>query len=137
MRNRKDLQSGFSLIEVLVVMTILAVIIGLVARNVAGGQDKAKYQQAKIEVQKLTQAVESFYLDTGRLPDSLDQLFNDSGDSMWLGPYIKEKELKDPWGEGYHYTSSSQHGQSFDIYTYAMDKSPGGDKLGTDIGNWQ
>jgi len=136
MNNRRR-QHGFSLIEVLVVMTILAVIFGLVVRNVTGGQDKAKYKQAQLEVQKLTAAVQEFYLDTGNLPNSLEQLVNDSGDSMWMGPYIKEKELKDPWGEPYHFSSRSQHGQSFDIYSYASDKSPGGDKLASDIGNWQ
>ncbi|WP_154222403.1 type II secretion system major pseudopilin GspG [Marinicella rhabdoformis] len=140
MKNRKKFsaaQQGFSLIEVLVVMTILAVIFGMVVRNVTGGQDKAKQKQAQIMVQKLTQAVQEFSLDTGNLPDSLDQLVNDSGDSMWMGPYVKEKELKDPWGESYHYSTQSQHGQSFDVYSYGKDKSPGGDKLGLDIGNWQ
>jgi len=135
--NSKRRQQGFSLIEVLVVMTILAVIFGLVVRNVTGGQDKAKYKQAQLEVQKLTAAVQEFYLDTGNLPNSLDQLVNDSGDSMWMGPYVKEKELTDPWGESYLFSARSQHGQSFDIYSYASDKSPGGDKLATDIGNWQ
>lgn len=138
-RNRKHLrkQQGFSLIEVLVVMTILAVIFGLVVSNVTGGQDKAKYKQAAIEVQKLTQSVSEFYLDTGNMPDSLDELYNDNGDSMWMGPYVKEKELKDPWGEPYMFSANSQHGQSFDIYSYGKDKSPGGDKLAGDIGNWQ
>lgn len=125
------------MIEVLVVMTILAVIVGMVARNVTGGQEKAKFQQAKSEVGLLTQAVQEFNLDTGKLPDSLEQLVRDNGDSMWMGPYIKEKQLKDPWGEPYHYSARSQHGQSFDIYSYGQDKSPGGEKLGSDIGNWQ
>lgn len=125
------------MIEVLVVMTILAVIVGMVARNVTGGQEKAKFKQATIEIGKLNQAVQTFYLDTGKLPDSLSQLFNDSGDSMWDGPYVKERELKDPWGEPYHYSARSQHNQPFDIYSYGQDKSPGGEKLGSDIGNWQ
>lgn len=136
MNNRKK-QQGFSLIEVLVVMTILAVIFGLVVSNVTGGQDKAKYKEAQIMVQKLTQAVAEFNLDTGNYPNDLEDLVNDSGDSMWMGPYIKEKDLKDPWGEPYHFSANSQHGQSFDIYSYAADKSPGGEKLAKDIGNWQ
>ena len=135
--NKKRRQQGFSLIEVLVVMTILAVIFGLVVRDVTGGQDKAKYKQAQLEVQKLTAAVQEFYLDTGNMPNSLEQLVNDSGDSMWMGPYVKEKELTDPWGESYQFSARSQHGQSFDIYSYGSDKSPGGDKLASDIGNWQ
>jgi len=135
---KRNKQNGFSLIEVLVVMTILAVIFGMVVRNVTGGAEKAKYKEAQIMVQKLSQAVQEFYLDTGNLPDSLQQLINDSGDSMWMGPYVKnEKELKDPWDEPYMYSTSSQHGQPFDISSYAQDKNPGGDKLGTDVGNWQ
>lgn len=135
--NNKRRQQGFSLIEVLVVMTILAVIFGLVVRNVTGGQDKAKYKQAQLEVLKITAGVQEFYLDTGNLPNSLEQLVNDSGDSMWMGPYIKDKELKDPWDEPYHFSGRSQHGQSFDIYSYGSDKSPGGEKLASDVGNWQ
>ncbi|WP_218961650.1 type II secretion system major pseudopilin GspG [Marinicella litoralis] len=130
-------QQGFSLIEVLVVMTILAVIFGLVVSNVTGGQDKAKYKEAQIMVQKLSQAVAEFNLDTGNYPDNLSELVNDNGDSMWMGKYAKEKDLIDPWGEPYHFSPSSQHGQSFDIYSYGADKSPGGDKLAADIGNWQ
>lgn len=125
------------MIEVLVVMTILAVIFGLVVSNVTGGQDKAKYKEAQIMVQKLTQAVAEFNLDTGNYPNDLEDLVNDNGDAMWMGPYIKEKDLKDPWGEPYHFAGNSQHGQSFDIYSYAADKSPGGEKLAKDIGNWQ
>ncbi len=135
--NKRNKQAGFSLIEVLVVMTILAVIVGLVVTNVTGGKDKADRKQAEIMVKKLTQSVQEFYLDTGHLPDSLEQLVNDSGDSMWLGPYAKEKDLVDPWGIKYHYRSNSEHGQDFDIYSYGKDKNPGGDKLAQDIGNWQ
>lgn len=130
-------QQGFSLIEVLVVMTILAVIFGLVVSNVTGGQDKARYKEAQIMVQKLTQSVAEFNLDTGNYPDSLRDLVTDNGDSMWMGPYIKEKDLTDPWKEPYHFSPNSQHGQSFDIYSYGADKSPGGEKLAADIGNWQ
>lgn len=137
MKNKRKLQKGFSLIEVLVVMTILAVIFGLVAKNVMGGQEKAKLKQAKIEVEKLAQSVQEFYLDVGRLPDSLSQLVNDTGDSMWYGPYVKEKELKDPWDQPYNYNPNSQHGGQFDIFSYGQDKSPGGEKFAADIGNWQ
>jgi len=135
--NMRRKQQGFSLIEVLVVMTILAVIFGLVVSNVTGGQDKARYKEAQIMVQKLTQAVAEYNLDTGSYPDSLSDLVNDNGEPMWMGPYIKEKELKDPWKEPYHFSANSQHGQSFDIYSYGADKSPGGEKLAADIGNWQ
>ncbi len=93
MRNRnkfKATQQGFSLSEVLVVMTILAVIFGMVAKNVMGGKEKADYKYAQSMVMKIHQSVEEFYLDTGKLPDSLDQLVNDSGDSMWMGPYLNE-----------------------------------------------
>ena len=137
MLSNKRKQQGFSLIEVLVVMTILAVIFGLVVSNVTGGKGKADYKTAQIMVQKLTQSVAEFNLDTGSFPSDLSELVNDNGDAMWLGPYAKEKDLKDPWGEPYQFTSSSQHGQPVDIYSYGADKSPGGDKLAADVGNWQ
>ncbi len=137
-RNRfKTAQQGFSLIEVLVVMTILAVIFGMVVTNVGKSAEKAKHKEAQIMVKKIDQAVQMFNLDTGAYPDSLEDLINDTGAAMWDGPYIKEKELKDPWGEQYLYSTQSQHGQSFDVYSYASDKSPGGSKLASDVGNWQ
>ena len=90
-------QMGFSLLEILVVMVMMATLIGLVANSVGNSKSKGDMQTAKIMIGKLKLKIEEFNLDTGYYPRSLDALVNDNGDSNWMGPYIKEKELKDPW----------------------------------------
>jgi len=127
---RRKEARGFSLIEVLVVMAILATIMALVAKNVFKGKEKANWQAAKIQVGKLEQAAQEFYLDTGHLPNSPEDLVRDTGDSMWSGPYVKEKMLKDPWGQ----PITMREGDSEIIFcSYGKDKSPGGSKYDADV----
>lgn len=134
LKNRK--QKGFSLIEILVVMVIMATIMGLVANNISNNKKKAKLQEAAIKINKLKMAVENFNTDVGYYPRSLDALIDDNGDSNWLGPYAKKKELKDPWGEDFQYSNPGQHDEDFSIVSYGNDKSPGGTKFDKDINSW-
>jgi general secretion pathway protein G len=81
-------------------------------------------------------SVESFYLDTGSTPSSLDELVNEpSGVSGWNGPYIKNSLLKDPWGEPFKYRVPGEHGD-FDIQSYGADRQQGGEKNNADINSW-
>lgn len=129
-------QKGFSLIEILVVMVIIATIMGIVANNIGNNKKKAKLKEAEIKISKLKMAVESFNTDLGYYPRSLDVLVDDNGDSNWLGPYAKKKELKDPWGEEFQYSNPGQHDEEFSIVSYGNDKSPGGTKFDKDINSW-
>jgi general secretion pathway protein G len=82
-------------------------------------------------------AVESYYLDTGQTPESLQQLVENSGnDSGWNGPYVKPSSLKDPWGRNYEYVFPGEHGE-FDIYSLGADGQPGGDGKNADINSWE
>jgi len=140
MKNQKrklsNTQKGFSLIEILVVMVMMATLIGLVANSVGNSRIKGKIQEAKIRIGKLKIKIEEFNLDLGYYPRSLEALVNDNGDSNWMGKYIKEKELKDPWGEGYQYSNPGQNDEEFSIVSYGNDKSPGGSKFDKDITTW-
>jgi general secretion pathway protein G len=80
-------------------------------------------------------AVESYYLDTGSTPDSLDALVNESGVEGWNGPYVKPSSLKDPWGREYVYEYPGEHGD-FDIYSLGADGQPGGEDRNADINSW-
>ena len=135
MYNKK--QSGFTLVELLLVLVILALIAGLVLPGIIGKAESAKAKAASSQISRISMSVESFYLDTGNTPSSLDQLVNEpSGANGWNGPYIKNSLLKDPWGQPYKYTVPGQHGD-FDIVSYGADRQQGGEKNNADINSWE
>ena len=127
---------GFTLVELLLVLVILALIGSLVLPGIIGKAEGAKAKAAKSQIDRLSMAVESYYLDTGRTPDSLEALIEETGDaSGWNGPYVKKSSLNDPWGREYVYTYPGEHGD-FDIYSYGADGQPGGEATNADINSW-
>jgi general secretion pathway protein G len=128
---------GFTLVELLLVLVILALIGGLVLPGIIGKAEGAKVKAAASQVSRLSMAVESYYLDTGATPDSLDQLVEESGGvGGWNGPYVKPSSLKDPWGREYEYRYPGDHGD-FDIYSFGADGQPGGEGKNADINSWE
>ena len=134
-RTRKNAR-GFTLVELLLVLVILALIGGLVLPNIIGKAEGAKVKAAGSQISRLAMAVESFYLDTGTTPDNLDDLVNESGGvEGWNGPYVKPSSLKDPWGREYVYNYPGEHGE-FDLYSLGADGQPGGEDRNADINSW-
>jgi len=130
-------QTGFSLIELLVVLVILGLIAGLVVPNIIGRTEDAKVKAAATTIQRLAMGVEAYYLDNGEVPDRLEQLVNDPGNvSNWTGPYVKSSILKDPWGQEYMFRYPGEHGE-FDIISYGRDKQAGGEGNNADINSWE
>lgn len=130
-------QSGFTLVELLLVLVILALIGGLVLPGIIGKAEGAKVKAAGSQISRLSMAVESYYLDTGTTPDSLDALVEEGGDvAGWNGPYVKPSTLKDPWGREYVYVYPGEHGD-FDIYSLGSDGQPGGEDNDADINSWE
>jgi len=128
---------GFTLVELLLVLVILALIGGLVLPGIIGKAEGAKVKAAASQVDRISMAVESYYLDTGAIPESLEQLVDEPGDADgWNGPYIKRSTLKDPWGRDYEFQSPGEHGD-FDIVSYGADGQPGGDDTNADINSWE
>ncbi len=127
---------GFTLVELLLVLVILALIGGLVLPGIIGKAEGAKVKAAGSQISRLSMAVESFYLDTGITPDNLTELVGESSDvDGWNGPYVKKSSLKDPWGREYVYTYPGEHGD-FDIYSLGADGQPGGEGKNADINSW-
>jgi general secretion pathway protein G len=136
-RAQRPATAGFTLVELLLVLVILALIGGLVLPGIIGKAEGAKVKAASSQISRLAMAVESYYLDTGTTPESLDLLVQDSGNvGGWNGPYVKTSSLKDPWGREYVYEYPGEHGD-FDIYSLGADGQPGGEGKNADINSWE
>jgi len=134
---RSRAQRGFTLVELLLVLVILALIAGLVLPGIIGKAESAKVRAASSQISRISMSVETFYLDTGSTPDSLEELVNEPpAVSGWNGPYIKNSLLKDPWGKEYQFRSPGEHGE-FDIFSYGADGQSGGEGKNSDITSWE
>lgn len=128
---------GFSLVEVLVVITIIALVMGLVGPRVLNYLTESKVKGAKIQIESLASAVDLYFLDTGQYPagsDGLRALLQRPGNAIgWNGPYLRGHVLpNDPWGRPYVYRSPGQYGV-YDIMSYGADGQEGGTGVSADI----
>lgn len=123
---------GMSLIEVIIVIVLIGGILALVANRVLGGQDRANVRLTESQLITLAGKVDQFRLDTGKLPDSLDQLVSAGGVPNWLGPYAKNEELRDPWGNAIEYRRPGSNGP-FELVSLGADGATGGESVNADI----
>lgn len=129
----RSAQAGFSLIEIIIVTVLIGGIVAFAASRILGGGDKAKFKLAQAQVQTLAEKVQSYQMDTGNLPGSLNDLVTQPGGaSNWLGPYAKEADLKDPWGTPIEYKVPGDN-KPFDLVSLGADKQAGGDSVKGDI----
>lgn len=126
-------QGGFSLIEILIVVALIALIAGMVANQVFGGKARANVKLAASGVADLAGKIENYEMDVGSLPERLEDLVKEPGNAKgWLGPYAKESALKDPWNTPYEYRVPGE-GVPFVVISYGNDKKPGGTGVDGDI----
>jgi general secretion pathway protein G len=130
---------GFTLVELLVVLAILAMLAGLVGPQVLNQLGGAKSKTAKVQIRDLEQALEMYKLDVGRFPSSdmgLRALVTQpSGVRGWNGPYLRGSRVpQDPWNNDYVYRFPGQGG-GYDLMSYGADGSPGGSGEDADISN--
>jgi general secretion pathway protein G len=140
-RRRRNGEGGFTLIEILVVITIIGLIMALVGPRVLSYLSDSKVKAARIQIESFTSALDLFYLDTGRYPSSsegLGALVNKtSAIPAWNGPYLKGGTVPaDPWGHSYVYRSPGEHG-SYDITSFGSDGQQGGSGNAADITSWK
>ena len=132
--------SGFTLVEIMVVMVILGVLAATVVPRFIGTTHDAKVSAAKSQVSELESALERFYVNMDRYPttdEGLKLLVEPpAGDEKkWRGPYVKQVR-NDPWGNPYQYRYPGvRHTTGFDLWSRGADNADGGDGPGTDIGN--
>jgi len=137
---RKD--KGFTLIELMVVIVIIAMLGTFVAGPVMKKLKRAKSDLAKPRMALIENALKSFEFDCGRLPDEseggLDALMTAPPEleEKWNGPYLKKSQLLDPWGNPYVYVSEGQFNPgSFDLISYGADGQEGGEGENADVVN--
>jgi general secretion pathway protein G len=119
-RRRTNGQGGFTLIEMLVVITIIGLIMALVGPRVLNYLSESRVKAAHIQIQSFSGALDLFYLDAGRYPsdsEGLDALVHPVGGmSSWNGPYLKGGSVpNDPWGNPYVYKVPGEHGAAYEV----------------------
>ncbi len=138
MRQASEADAGFTLIEMIVVLAIIALIAALVGPRMFAQFDKSKVTAARVQVKQLASAVETMRLDIGRYPTAAEglALLNTAPQGAvanWSGPYLAGGVPKDPWGHDYAYTPPSGEGTEPKVVSYGADGRPGGSGNAADI----
>jgi general secretion pathway protein G len=136
-RARNSGEQGFTLVEMLVVITIIGLIMGLIGPRVLNYLSESKVKAAKIQLQSFASALDLFYLDAGRFPSTSEGLAalvkQTPGVGAWNGPYLRGGNVpNDPWSHGYVYRSPGEH-SPYDILSYGSDGQEGGSGVAADI----
>jgi len=134
--------SGFTLIEVLVVVVILGLLAALIVPRIMDRPDEARVVAAKSDISAIASALKLYRLDNGSYPTTEQGLqalvkkpsTGDIPPNWKQGGYL-ERLPKDPWGTDYQYLSPGVYGE-IDIFSYGADRKPGGEGYAADIGNW-
>jgi len=129
--------SGLTILEVLVVLSIIALIAGVVAPRLIGFLGRAKSETAGLQIRQLGSAVQLFYIDLGRYPSNAEGLVvlveAPAGDASWDGPYMASAEaLVDPWGRDYAYEEPTD-ATGFGINSLGRDGARGGSGEDSDV----
>lgn len=131
--------SGFSLLEIMVVMSIIGLLMALVGPNLIRQRGKAEVQSAAVQINQLGTALDSFRLDIGRYPTTQEGLnalrSKPNGIDRWDGPYINKDIPLDPWARPYFYRAPGEGGRPYDLFSYGADGAQGGEGDNRDITN--
>ncbi len=140
LRSRAAPASGFTLLELLVVMVIIGLLAGFVAPRYFAQVGKSQVKVARAQIDALDKALDQFRLDVGRYPTSEEGLqalvAPPSGEANWAGPYLKKAVPADPWGRPYVYQQPGTHGGDFELQSYGKDGRPGGTGEDADVTNF-
>ena len=117
-------KSGFTLVEILIAVTIVSILSGLAIQQFTRYSRRASETRAQAELRTLHTDVSTFKTDTNQYPASLQELIKRPADaaisSKWRGPYLEKDEIPvDPWGEDYQYSRKPKGSKPpFELYSY-------------------
>jgi general secretion pathway protein G len=142
MERRRRTQAGVTLIEMLVVVTIIALFAALVAPKMMHQADKAKVTAAAAQINSFMTALGAYKLDTGTYPTTEQGLqglrVRPENLTQWQGPYLPKDIPLDPWGHAYVYKFPGEHDpEEPDIVSLGADGEPGGEGFNADIASWK
>lgn len=133
-------QQGFTLIELMVVVVILAILAAIAVPKLMDRPDEARLVKVKQDIGAISSALQLYKLDNYRYPttdqgiEALVTKPTTAPEPKNWKPYLQQVP-KDPWGQDYIYLSPGEHGD-FDLYTLGADGQDGGDGMDATIGNW-
>ena len=140
-RKRKRRQAGVTLIEMLVVVTIIALFAALVGPAMFRQGDKARVTTTRVQINNFKTALGAYKLDTGVFPTTEQgmQALRSAPANVpqWAGPYLQMDVPLDPWGRPYVYRYPGEHGDEPDIVSYGADGQPGGEGFNADVVSWK
>ncbi|HET7548376.1 MAG TPA: type II secretion system major pseudopilin GspG [Usitatibacter sp.] len=134
--HRRRAQRGFTILEIVIVFVLLAGIMAFVLPKIYEQMGRATSQEARIRIQHLAGQVEMYKLEVGRYPENLQALQKapPGTEAKWNGPYVKDDDLKDPWGNEFRYTVPGTN-RSYDIVSLGADGKSGGEGENRDVSN--
>ena len=139
--NRRRRQSGVTLIEMMVVVTIIALFSALVLPKMFRRADAARQTAARAQINGFLTALGAYKLDTSTFPTTEQGLgalrVAPAGVPLWKGPYLPQEVPLDPWGRPYAYKYPGEHGDEPDIVSLGADGTPGGEEINADILSWK
>ncbi|NOT12021.1 MAG: type II secretion system major pseudopilin GspG [Methylococcaceae bacterium] len=138
-KNRAE--TGFTLLELLVVLGIIAMLAGIVGPQVMKHMGESKVKAAKVQIEDLAATLDMYKLDLGNYPTTEEGLkaLVESPDSAkrWNGPYLRKSKIPlDPWQNDYKYVFPGEHGK-FDLLSLGADGREGGEGEDKDINSWE
>jgi general secretion pathway protein G len=140
-RNGRRRRAGVTLIEMLVVVTIIALFAALVGPRMLGRADAARVTAARAQINSFMTALGAYKLDTGLFPTTEQGLqalrAAPQGVNQWQGPYLPQEIPVDPWGRPYQYKFPGDHGDEPDIISLGADGQPGGERFNADVVSWK
>ena len=138
---RRRSNAGVTLIEMLVVVTIIALFAMLVAPNMFKNVDKANAVAARSQINNFEQALMQYKMSTGTFPTTeqgLEALRTRPANApQWDGPYLRKEIPLDPWKHPYLYRFPGEHGDEPDIISLGADGQPGGEGVNADVVSWK
>lgn len=124
--------SGFTLVELLIVIVIIGLLASLVAPEMLGKVGSTQRKTASAQMQMFQTALDTYRLDNGSYPTNLNELVQ-STKKTWDGPYLPKSVPNDPWGNPYVYARPGAGGKPYDLKSLGADGQPGGSDDDADI----